>query len=205
MLYLATPASGVAGVAMREGLIGYLHAPHQGRRQPSVKWWAADNGAFSKSYVGDEAWFAWLSCLNADGCLFATAPDVVGDASATLERSMPWLPRIRNLGFPASLVAQDGLEGMDVPWNAFDALFIGGSTEWKLGESARQLTVEAKARGKWVHMGRVNSRKRYEYARRIGIDSVDGTYLTFGPSTNLPKLLGWVSGASQGLLGEWSA
>ena len=44
-----------------------------------------------------------------------------------------------------------------------------------------------------------------EYARRIGIDSVDGTYLTFGPSTNLPKLLGWVSGASQGLLGEWSA
>jgi hypothetical protein len=26
----------------------------------------------------------------------------------------------------------------------------------------------------------------------MGCHSVDGTYLTFGPDTNLPKLLGWL-------------
>lgn len=42
----------------------------------------------------------------------------------------------------------------------FDVLFLGGSTAWKLGSAARRLTTEAKARGKQVHMGRVNSLKR---------------------------------------------
>ncbi|MET7951049.1 hypothetical protein [Micromonospora sp. NPDC005324] len=33
---------------------------------------------------------------------------------------------------PAALVAQDGLKAPAVPWHAIDALFIGGSTAWKL-------------------------------------------------------------------------
>ena len=52
--------------------------------------------------------------------------------------------------------------------------------------------TEAKRRGKHVHMGRVNSKTRYRYAEAIGCDSVDGTYLAFGPDENLPKLLSWV-------------
>jgi hypothetical protein len=83
-----------------------------------------------------------------------------------------------------------------VPWDEFDVLFLGGSTEWKLGEAAAALTAEAKSRGKHVHMGRVNSRKRYRYARSIGCDSVDGTYLVFGPTVNLPKLLSWLEEAA---------
>jgi hypothetical protein len=102
------------------------------------------------------------------------------------------LPRIRVLGFPAALVAQDGLERLDVPWAAFDVLFIGGSTEWKLGEAARALVARAKARGKWVHMGRVNTRTRLRYADAIGCDSVDGTRLAFGPDDNLPRVLRWL-------------
>lgn len=70
--------------------------------------------------------------------------------------------------------------------------FIGGSDGWKLGPHARALTAEAKRRGKWVHMGRVNSLKRFRYAESIGCDSCDGTYLRFGPDKNLPKLLSWV-------------
>lgn len=31
----------------------------------------------------------------------------------------------------------------------------------------------------------------------MGCDSVDGTYLTFGPDVNLPRLLGWLDGAEQ--------
>ena len=124
-------------------------------------------------------------------CLFAVAPDVVGDAAATLEKSLPWLPKIRALGYPAAFVAQDGQEDLSLPWDDFDVLFIGGTTEFKLGRYARQLVADSKARGMWVHMGRVNSRKRFRYADAIGCDSVDGTFLTFGPDINLPKLLGW--------------
>jgi hypothetical protein len=65
-------------------------------------------------------------------------------------------------------------------------------SEWKLGAAARALTAEAKARGKHVHMGRVNSLRRLRYADAIGCDSADGTFLAFGPDINLPPLLGWL-------------
>jgi len=90
-----------------------------------------------------------------------------------------------------ALVAQDGLEKLRVPWDDFDALFIGGSTEWKLGRWAALITAAARIRGKHVHMGRVNSLKRWRSAASIGCHSVDGTYLVFGPNKNLPRLLGW--------------
>ena len=41
-------------------------------------------------------------------------------------------------------------------------------------------------------MGRVNSLRRVRYTEAIGCDTVDGTYLTFGPNMNLPNLLGWL-------------
>lgn len=138
-------------------------------------------------------WLGWLEKNKADAgtCRLATAPDVVGDAAATLERSKPFLPLIRAVGYPAALVAQDGLEDLEVPWDEFDALFIGGSTEWKLGPHARALITEAKTRGKWVHCGRVNSERRYRLMHEAGCDSVDGTFLTYGPDKLLPRLLGW--------------
>jgi len=179
---------------MRDQRLGYIDTPAQGNRRPEGVTWCADNGCFGKGYPGDEKWLAWLTknAHAAADCLFATAPDVVGDAAATLERSTPFLPMIRALGYPAALVAQDGLEDLEVPWEEFDVLFIGGSTEWKLGPAARDLIREAKDRGKHVHMGRVNSERRYRYAHEIGCDSVDGTFLTFGPDVNLPRLLAWV-------------
>lgn len=194
MLYFANPTSSrKVHDAMRAQRLGFIDTPAQGNRRIKGAQWCADNGCFGKGYPGDEAWFAWLESHSADAgsCVFATAPDVVGDAQATLDRSLPWLPRIRALGYPAALVAQDGLDDLAVPWDSFDALFIGGSTEWKLGAAARRLIHEAKNRGKHVHMGRVNSLRRFRYANAIGCDSVDGTYLTFGPETNLPNLLHW--------------
>jgi hypothetical protein len=178
---------------MLDQRLGYIDTPAQGNRRPEGVAWCADNGCFGKGYPGDEKWLAWLTknAHAAPDCLFATAPDVVGDAEATLARSAPFLPIIRELGYPAALVAQDGLEALPVPWETFDVLFIGGTTEWKLGQAAHALIRQAKERGKWVHMGRVNSERRYRYAHTIGCDSVDGTYLTFGPDINLPKLLAW--------------
>jgi hypothetical protein len=109
-----------------------------------------------------------------------------------LDLSAPFLPQIRKLGYPAALVAQDGLESLEVPWSDFDVLFLGGSTGWKLGEHAAALTAKAVSQGKWVHMGRVNSFKRITYAKQIGCTSSDGTYISFGPSKNLPKVLSWL-------------
>jgi hypothetical protein len=117
---------------------------------------------------------------------------VVGDAIATLNRSLPVLPKIRALGYKAALVAQDGLENVSIPWWTFDVLFIGGSTEWKLGAACAEIVRQAKARGKWVHMGRVNSFKRLAYAQAIGCDSADGTFVAFGPDRNVPQLTGWL-------------
>lgn len=194
MRYFANPTTGT-GDAMSAGLLSMIATPAQGNPVPEGVEWCADNGCFGKGYPGDDKWLAWLASYTPEQigrCRFATAPDVVGDAAATLARSLPFLPKIRALGYHAALVAQDGLESLDVPWDEFDALFIGGSTQWKLGSHAARLAAEAKARGKWVHMGRVNSQKRLEYAAAIGCDSADGTYLTFGPDVNLPNVLAWL-------------
>lgn len=200
MLYLANPCGADVIASMRAGSLGYIDTPAQGNKRPQGVVWAADNGCFGKGYPGDEQWLSWLerNAQDASSCLFAVAPDVVGDAAATLERSTPWLPRIRALGYPAALVAQDGLEDLEVPWDEFDVLFIGGTTEWKLGAYARAVIREARARGKWIHMGRVNSEKRYRYAHALGCDSADGTYLVFGPDVNLPKLKAWLRTVDQG-------
>jgi hypothetical protein len=192
MRYFANPSTPKVNDAMATGLLDCITTPLQGNKIPMGAWICADNGCFGKGYPGDDKWFTWLQTLPADRCRFATAPDVVGDAAATLVRSVPWLAKIRGLGIPAAFVAQDGLESLTVPWDEFDVLFIGGTTGWKLGRHARELVREAKARAKQVHMGRVNSLTRLRYAEAIGCDSADGTYIVFGPDVNFPKVLGWL-------------
>lgn len=136
--------------------------------------WAIDNFAFSNF---DPAGFEnFLKRMQGyPGCKWVAVPDVVGNALATLEQFMVWHGIIRSYGFPLALVAQDGLQDLSISWNMFEALFVGGSTQWKLGQSAKDIVCEAKLHGKWVHMGRVNSLRRLRYAHSIGCDSVDGS------------------------------
>lgn len=180
---------------MAGGRLGQLCSPRE--RTPVVPGalWAADNGCYGKGYPGHPAWLAWLRKQrpHLSRCLFATAPDVVGDAVTTLARGRRFLPMITALGYPAALVAQDGLEDLDVPWPSFKVLFLGGSTDWKLSQAARDLTAEALAQGKHVHMGRVNSLRRLQHASAMGCHTVDGTYLAFGPDKNLARLLRWLA------------
>jgi len=191
---------------MRLGLLGMIATPAQGNTVPADVDWCADNGCYGDGYPGDDAFLSWLGqrAEHAARCFFVVAPDVVCDAPATLERSAPMLPRIRAAGFPAALVAQNGLEDLSVPWDTFDVLFIGGDTVWKLGPAARSLAIEAKARGKRVHMGRVNSLRRLRYAQTIGCCSADGTFLAFGPDTNLPAVLGWQRAVAAPALFDWA-
>jgi hypothetical protein len=194
LIYLSGCRVGEEAIGRLRG-VGYLLTPRMGQRPAQGVVWAADNGCFSQPEAFDlDAYFVWLDALTpfAGACLFATAPDVVGDARATLARSLPVLPQLRDAGYRAALVAQDGLEHMEVPWDAFDALFIGGSTRWKLSEGAAALARHARSLGKWVHMGRVNSLRRLRIAETMGCHSADGTFLKYGPNVNLPRLSGWL-------------
>lgn len=200
MLYLANPCGNESiGAAMAEGAIGFIDTPKQGNRRPTGVRWCADNGCFSEQWEPDQ-WWEFLEANSADAatCLFATAPDVVGDARATEARSRPWLAKIRGLGYPVAYVAQDGMEfsTWDL-WDEIDCLFIGGTTDWKLGPEACNLAAVASSMGKWIHVGRVNSEKRFRYAEAIRADSCDGTYLTYGPEKNLTNVLAWSRTSSQ--------
>jgi hypothetical protein len=159
------------------------------------QWWAADTGCYANPEgYDDDRWLAWLEQRLPwrDRCLFAAAPDRVGDPVATLALARPVLPSIRSLGFRAALVAQDGIEHMPIPWDEFDALFMGGSTRWKLSEAAYALSAEADARGKWTHMGRVNSWSRLAAATVGGCRSADGTTIAFNPGRYEPEILRWL-------------
>ena len=196
MIYL----SGVCPPELRAVLpardLGLMWTPRSwapGQQVPGVTW-AADNGCFT---LGDRfdpaAWLSWLGARDPHGCLFAVAPDVVGDAAGTLARSAPYYELIRAAGFRAAFVLQDGQEHLPVPWDQVDAVFIGGTTAWKLGGGACRLAYEAKDRGVWVHMGRVNSAKRLRRAAVMGCDSADGTFLRWAPRENVPRMRAWLA------------
>jgi hypothetical protein len=199
VLYLANPCGPKVLEAMRTGPLGYIDTPAQGNiRPPGVKW-CADNGAYSDNYDEGKWWrFLEANQHDADTCLFAALPDVVGDWQATLTRSLPWIDPVRALGYPVAIVLQDGATADTVPWDQIDAVFVGGTNTFKLGRDAVELCHEARLRGLWVHVGRVNTLRRLRYAAMpyeaggCGADSCDGTYLTFGPDVNLPKLLGYL-------------
>ena len=124
--------------------------------------WAADNDCFAGFHEG-----RYLDMLQAityrSGCRFVVAPDVVADARATLRLFDRWEPVLRCVWAtvneddvqagrlvhqPIAFVAQDGQERLPVPWGRFQALFVGGSTRWKLGPQAAALVREAKWRRK---------------------------------------------------------
>lgn len=198
MLYLATASGPLVRDAMRSGLLAHIVTPNGGSPPTGETPWALDNGCFSASWSEDR----WLSALDryrdVSGCLFAVVPDVVGDAAATNKLWARWHGAVRNRGYRAAYVLQDGCRS--IPASAA-AVFVGGSTEWKLGPEARNLIWEAKRRGLWVHMGRVNSLRRLRYAAHLGCDSADGTYLAFGPDVNLPRLLGWLHPDQRSIFG----
>ena len=109
-------------------------------------------------------------------CLFIAIPDVVGDHTATLSRWHRYRAELRACR-PRSFARTDALPS-SVPWDECDAVFIGGTTSYKLSPTAEAICLEAKARGKWIHMGRVNSHTRLRLALRWGVDSIDGSKIT---------------------------
>jgi hypothetical protein len=180
--------------ALDSHALGLLDTPNSRYKKSDTWVWAADNGCFNaKTFVGEQAWFEWLTQNQGQrsSCLFASLPDVVGSHDDTLTRSAKWFSPVTDLGYRPAFVIQDGATIESIPWGELGAVFIGGSTEFKLSNQARDIVQYAKSKSLHVHMGRVNSFRRFRYAQSIGVDTVDGTYIAFGPDINAPIVLRW--------------
>lgn len=147
------------------------------RRNPQhpEKRYAMDNGAFARFEPSGFLKMLEKHEPRRDLCRFVAVPDVVGCARRTLECFRHWQPRLAK--WPVAFVCQDGQENLDVPWDNCTAVFIGGSTDWKVGKHAAAIVKAAKVIGKWCHVGRINTPGRFEYFQELGADSCDGTGL----------------------------
>jgi len=164
--------------------------------------WAADNGCF----LGlDRPKFLAMLDKIADQPIapkFVTVPDVVANHAATCATWFDWIREFQARNLPRAFVLQDGI-GDDlnpleaIAWSTVDALFIGGTTEFKLSPWVKEAVRLANWAGIWVHMGRVNSVKRLRYAMEIGVDSVDGSGISkFGEKRR--RMLNFIDRARTG-------
>jgi hypothetical protein len=197
MLWMGTtPREPAVAEMLDQHVIGLMCQPKS--NPPKAGWlWAADTGCFAAKW-DERSWYRWLSKDHPrGGCLFATVPDVVADHAATMERWPTYSTMVRDLRYPVAFVAQDGSENGGIPWDEFDVLFVGGTTGWKQGPEARAVAVDARSKGKWVHVGRVNSLKRLMMWRDYA-DSSDGTHLAFEPRVAAKRVAGWVDAMRMG-------
>lgn len=152
---------------------------------------AADNCAYSDWSEGRFRNMLLTYSTSAPQLKWVVCPDKVGDWRATLGRFQEWGPRIRGLGFPLALALQDGQSAGEVPWNDLAAVFLGGTTDFKMSDEALTLCWIAKDRGKMVHIGRVNSITRLERFAKVA-DSFDGLSYSFYSRTYLLGVIRWL-------------
>lgn len=105
-------------------------------------------------------------------------------------RDDPWpdAPHEDLAGEESASFTDFDLEDRWLPWGEMGALFIGGThQQFREGLGVSRLVREAKRRGLWVHMGRVNSLKRMTAAMEMGCDSVDGLQWVKWRRQHLPR------------------
>lgn len=145
---------------------------------------AIDNGAFS-SPVKESVLYRLVKEAKEnhhqypDSCRFVVMPDVPFDHFSTVQLYEPWLENLemwKEPSMPRAFVAQDGARSWDkdIPWDAMECLFIGGSDDFKESTDAFELAKLAKEKGKWVHVGRVNTPRRILLWDMVA-DSIDGS------------------------------
>jgi hypothetical protein len=136
----------------------------------SGKSYALDNGCFSK--FQKKTWRRLVEEAKSSPPIFVTAPDIVCDARRTLELFDYFYDEIRPL--QVALVLQDGIGNFAIDWNRVDAVFVGGSDDFKKSSEAINACKVAKMLDKWVHVGRVNTAQRVSQWIDLA-DSIDGS------------------------------
>ncbi len=179
-------------------LLGLMAQPGSYGPKTISQWplWAADCGGYGGKF-DPAVWLPWLDRCADWNPLFVVVPDrfdpddIAGNFAATQAMWEKWGPVVIERGLNAAWVAQNGATPDDIPTEAA-AVFIGGDTKWKLSERAWAIVSAAKARSKWVHIGRVNGAGAISMA-----DSADGNLLANGCDANRHRLLAFFEAAEQ--------
>lgn len=141
-----------------------------------------DNGAWGCFQRGEsfnaEA-FRDLLSEYAAGADWIVVPDIVCGGLESLAVSLEWLPELRTLGPTLLIPVQDGMtdEHLRNLVSGDVGIFVGGSTEWK-EQSLTMWGALARETGCYLHVGRVNSRRRIRLCALAGAHSFDGTSVT---------------------------
>ena len=188
MIILVSGASKTVAKFAGHPNLGQLITPHDGNKIRGDMPWAADNAAYSNWCP--KAFLRMLNRIDGMDPLWCAAPDTVGDAMSTLRKFKITAPMIKKRNLKCALVLQDGQEWIGVRWHNVDAVFLGGTTEYKLSAHAKWCMFRAKDRGLAVHVGRVNSIGRLRKFREYGcVDTVDGTgYSRWSKEKLIPAL-----------------
>ena len=200
-LYVSGATATLRRLAPTAGdVLGCLPVPRAGNAPAAIAALglpvALDNGAFTGFVAGP--FVQMLADYEAAGVAvdWVACPDVVGDAAGTFALWPKWSAIVRGFGFSPALVLQDGMGRDEVYDLDPPAVFVGGSTEWKLGLDARRIVEMVRSWGSPVHMGRVNTRRRIRYAVEIGCTSCDGSGFSQWPDARIPKGVRWVRAAT---------
>ncbi len=146
------------------------------RRRP----WALDNAAFL-AFKANKPWEADAFRTAVEAAAegkhppdFVVAPDIVAGGAASLERSLEWLPWLRQHELKVYLAVQDGMTLTQIAplVGAFDGLFVGGTEVWKIISGWWWVKL-AHACGRPCHIGRISGRERVRLVKTWGTDSID--------------------------------
>lgn len=183
MMLLVSGATATMRRLKGEPHLGVLLSPRDRNAIPDPAWtWAADNSCFTA--FDHVAFVRFLDRIAGTAPLFVCCPDVVADAAATDRLWQEWQPQLAARGLRAAYVLQDGATA--IPLEAA-AVFVGGSTRFKTSSHVAALIGKAKARGLWVHMGRVNTLSRIALAHQMGVDSFDGSKYSRWPEVHIER------------------
>lgn len=129
-----------------------------------------DNGCFKRFHK--KTWLRLVDEAHDNPPVFVCLPDMVGDAVRTLDLFDAFDRQLN--GLPKALVLQDGIGRQRIPWDRIDAVFVGGTDNFKISKEAINACRTAKMLDKWVHVGRVNTPERVR--NWVGLaDSIDGS------------------------------
>ena len=173
------------------GLLVVASGKHRDEGHPLI---AVDSGAWAYAQRGepfDEG--RYMAAVAAFGARasFVVLPDIVEGGRDSLDLSLRWLEVTLRVCPRVLIAVQDGLTVSDLEGvlGPRVGVFVGGSTAWKEA-TMRQWGETARARGAYLHVGRVNTLRRLDLCADAGADSFDGTCLLHDPG-RAGKLARW--------------
>ena len=171
---------------------GLFTSPKAGFDVSNAKRWAADNGCFLR-YEPDK-FRAMLERYQAytSTCKFIVCPDRVQNAVKTIQLFHMWYHSIKAYGYPVAFVLQDGITMDTVPWRLADAIFVGGSNQFKDSLICRQIVKKAIRLGMCVHNGRISSPPKIVENNRLGVTSFDSTAYNLHRPGDIRKHIAYV-------------